>query len=56
MLLDYLDDPAVVSVVKRQEGKGTTVLKEKYPDGVRRAPDESGFSLGEHHETKGFGA
>jgi predicted ATPase len=56
LLLDFLDEPAAVTVVKRDGEEGTTVVKEKYPDGVRRALEASGFGLGEHHETKGFGA
>ena len=55
LLLDILDDPAVVSVVRRTDSGGTTVVKEKDPDGVRKALDASGFGLGEYYETKGFG-
>lgn len=55
LLLDILDDPAVVSVVRRTDSEGTTVLKEKDPAGVRKALDASGFGLGEYYETKGFG-
>ena len=55
LLLDYLDDPAAVNVVKRHETEGTLVLPELNPDGVRRGLEASGFSLGQYHETKGFG-
>ena len=56
MLLDVLDDPAAVNVVSRNDSEGTTVIKEKDPDGVRKALDASGFGLGEYYETRGFGA
>ncbi len=55
LLLDYLDDPAAVNVVKRHETRGTMVIPEPNPEGVRKALEVSGFSLGQHHETKGFG-
>ena len=55
LLLDFLDEPSTVSVVRRND-QGTTVLREENPDGVRRALEESGFGLGEFHETKGFGS
>ena len=55
LLLDYLDDPAAVNVVKRDEMRGTLVQPEANPEGVRKALEASGFSLGQHHETKGFG-
>ena len=56
MLLDILDDPAAVNVVSRNDSEGTTVIKEKDPNGVRKALDASGFGLGEYYETRGFGA
>ena len=56
LLLDVLDDPAAVSVVRRGDRGETTVLKEKNPDGVRKALEASGFGLGEFYETKGFGS
>ena len=56
LLLDLLDDPNVVRVVQRSDGEGTTVRLQTDPDGIRRALDESGFSLGEYYQTKGFGA
>ena len=55
LLLDLLDDPKVVRVVHRSDGEGTTVSQRTNPDGVRRALDESGLSLGEYYQTKGFG-
>ena len=55
LLLDLLDDPAVVCVVQRQGGQGTAVSRQSNADGIRRALDESGFSLGEYYQTKGFG-
>ena len=56
LLLDYLGDPAVVSVVKRHETRGAMVIPEPNPEGVRKGLEASGFSLGQHHETKGFGS
>ena len=55
LLLDFLDDPASVRVVQRNDQGGTVVVKENDPDGVRKALEESGFGLGEYYETKGFG-
>ncbi len=54
LLLDFVNEPAAVNVVRRDE-MGTCVLKENDPDGVRRALEASGFGLGEYYETKGFG-
>ena len=56
LLLDLLDDPASVCFVQRGDREGTAVSREANPDGVRRALNASGFSLGEFHQTKGFGA
>ena len=55
LLLDYLDDPAAVNIVKRDDIKGTTVQKESNPEGVRKGLEASGFVLGEYHQTMGFG-
>ena len=55
MLLDLLDDPSAVRVVRLVGGEGTTVENPKDPDEVRRALDASGFGLGEFYETTGFG-
>ena len=56
ILLDFLDDPAAVSVVRRGEDAGTTVIREKNPAGVRQALEASDFGLGEFYETTGFGS
>ena len=56
LLLDFLDDPAAVRVVKRGKSNGTTVHQPGDPDRVRKALEESGFSLGEFYQTTGFGA
>ena len=56
LLLDLMDDPGAVCVVQRRDGEGTAVHREANPDGVRNALNASGFSLGEFHQTKGFGA
>lgn len=56
LLLDLLDDPASVCVVQRGDREGTAVHREANPEGVRNALHASGFSLGEFHQTKGFGA
>ena len=55
ILLDFLDIPEAVNVVKRDDSLGTTVLKEGDPASVREALNASGFGLGEYYETKGFG-
>ena len=56
LLLDFLDDPGAVIVVKRNNQGGTEVVKESNADRVRKALEQSGFGLGEYYETKGFGA
>ncbi len=56
LLLDFLNEPAAVRVVRRNEGQGTVVEQRKNIEAVRKALDESGFGLGEFYETKGFGA
>ena len=55
LLLDFLNDPAAVRIVRRDEQAGTSVLNERDPVGVRKALDESDFGLGEYYETQGFG-
>ena len=55
LLLDFLNDPATVSVVSRDDSDGTIVAKEKNPTGVRNALEASGFGLGEYYESRGFG-
>ena len=56
LLLDCLEDPAVVRIVKRDDLGGTTVTRENNPDGVKEALDAAGFGIGEFYETKGFGS
>lgn len=56
LLLDFVRDPATVRVVRRGPTGDTTVSAENNAHGVTRALQESGFGLGEFHETKGFGA
>ena len=55
LLLDFVDEPAAVNVVRRDDEMGTRVLRENDSDGVRQALEASGFGLGEYYETKGFG-
>ena len=55
-LLDFLEDPSVVCVVKHDGDKGTHAVCESNASGVRKALEESGFSLGEYHQTRGFGS
>ena len=56
LLLDYLNEPEAVRVVQRHDDRGTVVLPQENPDGVRRALEVSEFGLGQFYETKGFGA
>lgn len=56
LLLNLLDDPEAVYVVRHSAAEGTKVMHEGNPGAVRRALDESGFGLGDFYETKGFGA
>lgn len=55
LLLDYLDEPATVRVVRRQD-EGTTVDEATDAESIRSALDASGFTLGQFYESKGFGA
>ena len=55
LLLDILNDPDAVAVVRHTDDAGTTVRRESDPDAVRHALEESGFGLGQFYETKGFG-
>ena len=55
LFLNFLDDPAAVSVVSRSNSEGTAIVREKNPSGVRNALEASGFGLGEFYETRGFG-
>lgn len=56
MMLDLLDEPASIIIVKRDDNLGTYVQSEPNPDGIRKALDASGFGLGQYYETRGFGA
>ena len=56
LMLDLLDDPASIIIVKRDENLGTYVQSEPNPGGVRKALEASGFGLGQYYETRGFGA
>ena len=56
LLLDLLDEPEAVRVVQRDSQQGTIVADPDNPEGVRKALEASGFSLGEFYETKGFGS
>ena len=55
MLLDIINDPSAIFVVKRDQSEGTIIAKEKNPEGVLKALEVSGFGLGEYYETRGFG-
>ena len=55
LVLDALNEPEAVRVVRRDSENGTVVEKDSNPEGIRRALDESGFGLGEYYETRGFG-
>jgi len=54
-LLDVLDMPEAVILVRRTVDDGTKAVREPDPGRVRDALEASGFGLGEWHETKGFG-
>ncbi len=56
LLLDVLNEPRAVCVVRRTDREGTRVNRETNPAGIRCALDASGFGLGEFYETQGFGA
>ncbi len=55
LLLDALGDPAAVCLIRRGDA-GTEVECEAHPEAVKKALEESGFGLGEFHQTRGFGA
>ena len=55
LLLDIINDPGAIFIVKRDPINGTIVAKEKNPEGVRKALEASGFGLGEYYEARGFG-
>ena len=54
-LLNFVEDPHSVCVVRRDEQLGTKVTRERNPENVIEALEASGFRLGEFHETMGFG-
>ena len=56
LVLDFLDAPEAVRVVRRDSQSGTIVEDQDDPERVRQALRESGFGLGEFYETKGFGS
>lgn len=56
LLLDFLNEPAAICVVRHTDQTGTHVAREENAEGVRQALEASGFGLGEFYETKGFGA
>lgn len=55
LLLDFLNEPESVCIVRRTEQEGTHVVRESAPEAVRLALEATGFGLGEFYETKGFG-
>lgn len=55
LLLDFLNEPGAVCVVRHTDQMGTRVFRESNAEAVRSALDESGFGLGEFYETTGFG-
>lgn len=55
LLLDFLNDPGAVCVVRHTDQEGTRVTRESNAEAVRQALEASGFGLGEFYETKGFG-
>lgn len=55
LLLDFLNEPEAVCVVRHMGQNGTRVTRESNAEGVRQALEASGFGLGEFFETKGFG-
>lgn len=56
LLLDFLNDPMAIGVVRRTNQEGTRVFRESNAEAIRQALEESGFGLGEFYETKGFGS
>ena len=55
LMLDLLDEPASIIIVKRDDNLGTYVQSEPNPERVRKALVASGFGLGQYYETQGFG-
>ncbi|MCI0642303.1 MAG: AAA family ATPase [Gemmataceae bacterium] len=56
LLLDFLNEPIAVCVVRHTDVDGTRVARESNAEAVRQALEASGFALGEFYETKGFGS
>ena len=56
LLLDYLDDPRAVRIVRRTEDGATTVGEPGDEESIRKALQQSGLGLGAFYETQGFGA
>ncbi len=56
LLLDYLDDPSAVRVIRRRRDGSTGVAEQADNVSIREALRESGFGLGAFYETQGFGA
>ncbi len=56
IMLDLLDDPASIIIVKRNDDSGTEAQRQPDPGRIRKALDASGFGLGQYYETQGFGA
>ena len=54
LLLNYLNEPAAVCIVRGGKG-GTSIKREENPEYIQEALEQSGFALGEFHQTKGFG-
>jgi predicted ATPase len=55
LLLDFLNEPGAVCVVRHSDQDGTRVSRENNSDAIVQALEASGFGLGEFYETKGFG-
>jgi predicted ATPase len=55
LLLDFVNEPEAVCLVRYSERDGTRVTRESDAEAVRKALDASGLGLGEFYETKGFG-
>ena len=54
LLLNFLDDPGAVRIVRRGSNEGTVVGSDNAA-AVRCALDRSGLRLGQYYETMGFG-
>ncbi len=55
LLLDFLNEPGAVCIVRHSDQDGTRVSCENNAKAVHEALEASGFGLGEFYETKGFG-